>query len=213
MSAGGNKEIWLITYCDMMTLLLAAFIIVVSLTFKRPDKFFPKHESVFSVLQGDSFKGRQTQAIKRESRVFRIIPPSARLAREGSEASPLYTEPTTELTEKIIRSLEVDQLGTLADSYSLRLPLALLFDDQDKLSASGSKVLQTVGRNVLKLHYDIRVQVDDPSHLEKAVVICHYLAKVERIYHPRLSVGVRDNSKSGLGEVWLTFARHLTGEE
>lgn len=209
----GNKEIWLITYCDMMTLLLAAFILVVSMTSKRPDKFFPKREAVFSILHGDSIAGQKTHAVRRDSTVLSIIPPSARLAREGSEMAPLYREPTTELTDKIIRSLEVDKLGTLADSYALRLPFDLLFDEQGNLSASGTRVLQLVGRNVLPLHYDIRVQVEDSAHLSKAVVICHYLARVEKIYHPRLSVGVRAESSTRDGGVWLTFARHLTGQE
>ena len=81
---------------------------------------------------------------------------SSRVAEDGSEMPSLYADPSPNLAAEVLRSLETPVLGTLADSYVMRVPIGLLFTTTAVLTPAGTLLLHAVAQNIRHLPYDLR---------------------------------------------------------
>lgn len=207
MSSGHGCAAWIVTYSDMVTLLMACFIMVITFASKEPEKFSKKRDSVMGGEGGSGSAGEGKQTLDHDTIVWRERPRTARLGEGGSEMPSLHSDPMLETTEDILRRLELPTLGTLADSFTVRLPAALLFRSDGKLSESGLSLTHAIAQKVRQLPYDILVEVDDSQYASRAVTLCQRLMLQEQIYPGRLGVGVRQVAQPWNASVWLTYVR------
>ena len=203
---GGHGGTWIGTYCDMITLLIACFIMIITFASKEKDKM-SKHNG--SIAEGPGGKGVAGQAHKGDERdsLFWRVPPPNRVTTEGSEVAPLYGDVPLEQTADLLRRLEADRSRTLADSYQLQIPLRLLFTPRGDLSPRGTQLLQAIGRTLRPLPFDLHCQVDDARHLPRAIDLAFSFAQKEGVHPGRLGVGVCGSAEPWKESVWFTFAR------
>src|SRR5690349_1392127 len=104
-----RKNTWLITYCDMVTLLMAFFLCVLT----------------FSSAAGLRKRG----GLERDSVVWR---PRFRQAPAATVESA-YREPSPETSDHILHALEESASAGPSDNFAIRLPLSLLFENGEQL--------------------------------------------------------------------------------
>jgi len=198
---------WIITYCDMVTLLIACFICIITFASSEKEKYGRKRDSLLFGTGGIGIAGPPADGQDLDSVVHRERPLSARLGQNGSEVLPLHSSPGLEAAAEAIRQLEGPVLGTLQDSYSLQLSLKLLLGPDNKLTDVGRGILQAIAANVRNLPYDIYFQVADSEALPKAVLFTTFLGTQQGIPPGRMGIGVRPGGSSSPDSVWLFFSR------
>ncbi len=206
---GGHGGNWLVTYCDMITLLIAFFICIV--TFAAKDSGNQQHprkrDALIDGPGGTGVAGDKQAGPNCESIVWRQLPISARSERPGAAQAPLYSDPELEATAQALHLLETSAAGTLADSYAMRVPLSTMFTDDGKLSESGADLLGVVANSLRRLPYDIHVQADDPKNVPRAVAIARHLMSRGGLAAHRLGVGSRPPSDPATPSVCFLYAQ------
>jgi hypothetical protein len=206
-SAGGHGGGWLVTYCDMVTLLMACFIMVITFGNKEQDKFSPQQRSLVGGKGGSGSAGPDKRALDRAAVVWRLRSPLARISEDGSEMPSLYADPSPELAANVLQLLDTTSIGTLADSYRMRIPSGLLFDGEGHLTPAAVQLLHAIARNLRHLPYDINFLVDDARTAPQAVGLCLHMAQHEGFHPGRLGVGVRPSPEPWKPSVWFVFVR------
>ncbi len=205
---GGHGTTWIVTYSDMVTLLIACFIMIITFSSKETEKYGKKRDSVLYGAGGTGAAGANQDGLDLDAVVWRTRPPLARLGQGGSEMPPLYSDPALSSPADMLHSLETTKIGTLLDSYAMRVPLAMLFQSDGRLSPPGAWILHAVANNVRSLPYDIQVQVEDPGHVAKAVTLAQHFARQEAIHPGRVGVGLRESGDPLKTSVWFVYVRH-----
>jgi hypothetical protein len=206
-AAGGHGGGWLVTYCDMVTLLMACFIMVITFGNKEPEKYTRNLGSLIRGEGGSGSAGPNKKAIERASVVWRLASPMGRLAEDGSEMPSLYADPSLDVTAEVLNRLDAPVVGTLADSYRMRVPSGLLFDGAGHLTPAALHLLHVIAQNLRTLPYDIRFLVDDARTVTQAIALCQRMAEHESIHPGRLGVGVRSTPEPWNPSVWVVFVR------
>jgi hypothetical protein len=92
----------------------------------------------------------------------------------------------------------------------MRLSLAIMLDDDNRLASTGRQILQAIGRNFRFLPYDILIQVDGPANLSKGVTMARFLAR-QGVEPGRIGTGLHPGPNHVVSSVWLVFARRPKG--
>src|SRR5581483_5300148 len=203
----GHGGSWIITYCDMITLLIACFICIITFASSEKEKYNKKRDSLLFGAGGVGIAGGMAESMELDSMVARQRPLAARLGTQGSEVLPMHDNPGMDAAAEVIRQLEVPIPGTLQDSYSMQLPMRLLLGPDNKVTEVGTGILRSIADNVRHLPYDLYFQVEDPAALTKAVTLTAYLGQRESIPPGRLGIGLRTAANSSADSIWLFFAR------
>lgn len=178
-----RKNTWIVTYSDMVTLLMAFFLCVLT----------------FSSLAGLHKRG----GLVRDSIVWR-----PRL-RPAAAMEPMYRDPSREMTEHILQALEGAAGEPSSDNFAVRLPLSLLFEKGEQFSSSGMRLLHALAVNLRDLPYDLQFQVSDAGDTPRAVLLCHFLLSREKFEPGRLAVGARPPRDDERDFVWLILSRQF----
>jgi hypothetical protein len=205
--AGGHGGNWLVTYCDMITLLIAFFICI--LTFASKESGTEKHpklrDSILYGPGGSGVAGAPHKGADQDSLVWRQVLISAHQGPPGSRIPPLYSDPSSDRTAEVLGLLDQATLGNMSDSFKLRLPLAAFFDDKKKLQPTGQQLLRSLAANLRRLPFDIYVQVDERQYLDRAIAIARHLRNQEGIEPDRIAAGVCQEPAQWRAFVWFTF--------
>lgn len=151
--------------------------------------------------------GNDPGALEQNAVVWRTMPRRARIGQAGAEMPNQFSDPDPSQTAAVLKQLEEPPLGSLADSYSTRVPMNLLFGSDGRMTESGKSYLHMIAENLRHLPYDIQLQVDDTRNLTKAIQISTYLSQREAIHPGRTGVGVRAPVGALAGSFFLTFVR------
>ncbi len=207
---GGHGGSWIVTYSDMVTLLMAFFICIITFSSKETEKYSTKKDSLIGNAGGSGVASSSAKGtLEQDSIVWRLRVRQARASESGAEMSPLYQDPSVETTARILRVLEGAALGRLRDNLAVRLPRSLLFEKGDRLSSSGVRLLHAVAVNLRDLPYDLQFQVGHTEHVAQAVRLCTYLASQESYEPARLAVGGRPPTSGDGDSIWLVLARQF----
>jgi hypothetical protein len=186
---GGHGSGWIVTYSDMVTLLMTMFIVIVTFGGKE-GKGTKKYDSLLGGKSGTGATGPSSGKEADLRAVLLRFTPLGRTVVRGSENAPLYVDPANDWTDSALRALDGPELGTMADNYTLRVPLSFLFTSPDRLSSSGKHLLDLIARNVRSLPYDLQIQVTDPRHTAQATRVSHYLFQFAAFIPGRLGVAL-----------------------
>jgi hypothetical protein len=204
---GGHGGSWIVTYSDMITLLMALFICIITFSSKEPEKYGKKRDSVLHGLGGDGSAGQTASGLDKDGYVWRQRPLSARLGLPGSEMPPTYSDPSQEATAEVLRSLEGPTLGRLGDRFALEASLDSLFESDKRLSPSGKLLLQALGRSLRSLPYEIYFEMSDARYVAQGVVMAQFVVENAAIHPSRLGVGIRAGGEPWRGSVAMVLAR------
>jgi chemotaxis protein MotB len=204
---GGHGGSWIVTYCDMITLLIAFFICI--LTFASKESGKEKHpklrDSILYGPGGTGVAGAGHKGSEQDSIVWRQVLVSAHQGPPGSRIPPLYSDPSTDRTTEVLNLLDQSTLGNLSDSFRLRLPLGLFFDDKKNLQPTGRQLLGSLAANLRRLPFDIRIQVDERQYLDRVIAMAQYLTNQQGIEADRIGAGVCLEPAQWKASIWFTF--------
>lgn len=206
--AHGHGGGWLVTYCDMITLLMALFICIV--TFGAKDKNSPtprKQDSAIAGPGGAGVHGAARTSADNDSLVWRQLPRLQSPATSASEMPPLYSDPTHDIAESVLRALEGPTKGETGNDFAMRVPLAMLFAGDGRLSPTGQQLLGVVARNLGPLPYEIVLQVDGAADLARGMRVCQHLINREGLPPSRLAVGLRTTPPARTDAVWFRYVK------
>jgi flagellar motor protein MotB len=207
---GGHGGGWIVTYSDMVTLLMTFFICIITFGTRETENYIPSKGTLVGTADGSGVMGAIAKtSLQRDAVVWRPRYQHARLSANGSEIAPMYKDPSPETAASILRALEDAAAGRLSDDFVIRLPLALLFEKEDRLSASGVRVLHAIAVNLRELPYDLRFQVGRDEDIARAVKICGLFMMCERYEPARLAVGTRPATGGDSESLWLVLARQF----
>ncbi|MGH7226748.1 MAG: hypothetical protein ACRELF_26325, partial [Gemmataceae bacterium] len=96
-----------------------------------------------------------------------------------------------------------------ADNFAIRLPLNLLFDNDEQLSSSGKRLLHALAGNLRDLSWGLQFQVGHADDTPRAVQLCHFLLSREGYEPARLAVGARPTRRGERDFVWLVLCRQF----
>ncbi|HWG43746.1 MAG TPA: flagellar motor protein MotB [Gemmataceae bacterium] len=201
---------WIITYSDMVTLLMACFICIITFSSQESEKFAAKKNSLLEGTGGRGIVGEiEKNRLERASVVWRLRMRQAHGSESGAEMAPMYQNPSANTSAQILRALENAIPGRLSDNFTIHLPRSLLFEKADRLSASGVRLLHVLAVNLHDLPYDLQFQVAQSDDIAQAVKLCGYLATREGYEPARLAVGSRPAVVGEDNSIWLVLARQF----
>jgi chemotaxis protein MotB len=186
---GGHGAKWIVTYSDMITLLMTLFIVIVTFGSKEQDKGVKKLDSVVGGQGGTGVAGPTGQGIGRDSVMVRMSP-LGRMVYSGSQTPPSYSDPSTQPVGTALKALKEAPLGHLSDNFAFRVPSSFLFDTAGKLSPSGTTFLRSMANAVRRLPFDVQVRVGSKSRAAAAAKVVQYLFADASLFPGRLGVGI-----------------------
>lgn len=151
------------------------------------------------VMSFSSFTASKRDGLERNSVVWR-----PRL-RSASAVESSYREPAGETTERILQALESAAGAPSPDTFAIRLPLELLFENEERLSSSGARLLHALADNLRDRPWDLQFQVSHLEETPRAVQLCHFLMSQEGYEPARLAVGARSPREGEGAFVWLVL--------
>jgi chemotaxis protein MotB len=185
----GHGGRWIVTYSDMITLLMTLFIVIVTFGSREQDRGSKKLDSVVGGMGGTGAAGPTGQGIGRDSVMVRMSP-LGRTVYSGSQTPPMYADPANEAAGAALKALKETPLGKLADNFAFHVPFDFMFDSTGKLSASGTTFLRTVASSVRQLPFEIQVRVGNKSRAMAAAKVVQYLFTGASLFPGRLGVAI-----------------------
>ncbi len=186
---GGHGAKWIVTYSDMITLLMTLFIVIVTFGSKEQDRGSKKLDSVAGGMGGTGAAGPTGQGIGRDSVMVRMSP-LGRMVYSGSQTPPQYADPSSDPAGAALKALKEAPLGQLSDNFAFRVPWSFMFDTAGKLSPSGMTLLRSVASAVRRLPFDVQVRVGKRSQTPAAAKVAQYLFSEASLFPGRLGVAV-----------------------
>lgn len=193
---GGHGASWIVTYSDMITLLMTLFIVIVTFGSRSQDRAGKKNDSLVGGKGGSGaasltpFGGDKTAVLLRVTALGRSV-------IHGSESAPTYSDLSSEPVESVLSALKEAPPGRLSDNFCLRVSGDFLFADGDRLSESGARALGSIASAVRQLPYDIQIQVNSQERLPRASRVMQYLFQMANIHPGRIGIGVRPTDGDG----------------
>jgi chemotaxis protein MotB len=204
---GGGHGGWIVTYSDMITLLMTMFIVIVTFGSKDKDNYSKKNDSLVGGKGGSGATGDNARGADRSSVLVRVSP-LGRAVLHGSEIPPIYSDPTADPIESVMKTLTDAPPGKLSDNFQMRVPIAFLFGNGDSLSEPGMRALGNLAHAISDLPYDLQIQVEDTTRFPQACRITQFLFQGCAIHPSRLGIAVRPGEHSSQGVFWLLLVRN-----
>src|SRR5437879_5595313 len=122
---GGHGASWIVTYSDMITLLMTLFIVIVTFGSKQTERFSKKNDSIVGGKGGTGAVGPTALGTDRTAVLIRVSQLGSPVVH-GSEVPPLYSDPSSDPVESVLNGFTKTPPGGLGDNYRLRVPTAFL---------------------------------------------------------------------------------------
>jgi len=150
---------WMLTYSDVITLLLTFFVLLMTFSTSEEEKF-GKLASGFSLISGAGgvLPGASDETnLEPQQRRLR----AGRLTREGAETPPIYGE--SPISSGGGADVDIDRLPELTDAFVIRIPLKALFASNGELSPEGKVALEHVVKLIKGRPYNVTVRARGAS--------------------------------------------------
>lgn len=208
---GASNDRWLVTYADMLTLLLALFIIMYSISKADVQRFKRFQQGLQKAFHIDVLQSQDAIKLSDAGAIVQQEPPPAGSA-EASLGSALASSSTEEevaarLRRDVAGLVPVGAQGNIAvdvrpDGLVVSIYGALLFDaGRTDLRPDGQRILGKLAEAIRPLPYDVRVEghtdnvQPDPGpypsnwdlSVSRALVVTRYLIDDARFRPSRLS--------------------------
>ena len=203
---GGHGGNWIVTYADMITLLMAGFIVIVTFASRETDKLSPRNDSAIGTQGGTGVAGMLRKGPDKDQVVVRRAPMTGNAFDRGSEMPAAYSDSPIEVTKSVQSYLDQNPPGRLSDNFEIALPMGLMFEGNGNLSQAGMVRLQQVAQQIRMLPFEVLIQVGNSREIPQAIRVYEYLFQTCEVSPLRLGTGLKAE-RDGEGMLWLLL-RH-----
>lgn len=204
-SSSDDVPAWIVTYSDMVTLLMTFFILIVTYASREPESLQQMLTSIVGGKKGTGAAGPITAEREKQQIVVRLTPLHGQPLKRGAEIPPTYSEQDLSLKDAVHKNVE-EEIGTLQDSYELQLSKRTLFTHEG-ISNTGHATLTGICKQMATLPYAIQVQVDDSADIPRASLVYQFLFVQGGIDPRRLSIAANSQAVTAGDTVRLVFQR------
>ncbi len=125
---------WLMTFSDVITLLMTFFILLLTFATSEPESFDRVQVSLFGGGGATGIAGDRTSSMDHDALLMRERARSGRITTRGSEMPPIQSDPVYESIANGIAGLEDDEKRELATQHAILVPLTLLIDSNGEVT-------------------------------------------------------------------------------
>ena len=198
---------WLMTFSDVITLLMTFFILLLTFATSEPERFERMQVAMFSGGGAIGIAGDAHSALDRDSIVFRERPRSGRISTRGSEMPPIHSDPVDSSLANGIAGLEKDEQRELSTNHELTVPMHLFFNAAGEISIQGQVFARMLARQLRNQPLDVTFGAPRED-MGKAQLLAAHLYEEYAIQPGRIGVGHNRSPKNlpGTMQVRLTLA-------
>ena len=205
---GGHGGNWIVTYADMITLLMAGFIVIVTFGSRESDQNIKREDSISGGKGSKKVVGTPRKGVANDSVAIRSAQGMGDPFGQGSRTPPMYAESPQEVL-KNIQAAQDENPGKLSDSFEISYPLGFVFESGVTFSQGGQTQLLRIAKQMKNLPFDMLVLVGDQEEMPQAVAIYRFLFQRCEIVPSRLGLGLKPDTVQR-GRVWLILRRQPT---
>jgi hypothetical protein len=204
-AAGGHGGNWLVTYCDMITLLIAFFICILTFSSKENGKLScPKLRD--SIIYGPGGTGAiGPKNTNTDSIVWRQVLASVNPQSLGSRSAPAYSDPQSTSNEQVLDLLDHSTETPLDDSFAIRVPLTVIMTDARTFSPAGKRLLGNIAFGLRQFPFDLIIQIDDRDVFPSAFLLAKRLTEIAEVPPSRAGISLRENGSRQKDSVRFLF--------
>ena len=189
---------WVMTFSDVITLLMTFFILLLTFASSTPEKFEQVKVSMFAGGGATGIVGTKDTGMERDSVLMRERSKAGRLTTRGSEMPPLEADAAISSLGKGIAGLEDAEKRKLSTQHAFTVPLSLFVDSEGKVTSIGKQHLHMVARHMRKKPIKLSCFVGNETDLVRAQALSQSLFEEERIAPGQLALGM-DNKYANRG--------------
>lgn len=204
-SSGASVPKWLLTYNDVITLLLTFFILLWTFSTQEPEVFEQMMLSVFGDGNSDGVAGKKEDALDRLSITVRERAMVSRLTSHGSVDPPIYTDIERNGIKKALKSLE--ERSDLAQYQRVTFSAArsTVFESNGDLSQLGKYQARTLAKQLVSQNLRLQILVaDESSSAVAAVKMAEQMTIAFGVPLGRIAVGASSAADSSVVKFTLT---------
>jgi chemotaxis protein MotB len=202
---GGHGDKWLVTYCDMITLLIAFFICI--LTFASSENGNKSHSRMRdSVIYGPGGSGALgSKGADADSVVWRQVLASVSFYGVGSSSAPSYSDPHMKVNEQVLDMLDHSAKTIFDENFSFRVPLSVFMKDANTFSPAGRRLLGNIAFGLRQFPFDLIIQIEDPDLFPIAFRLSKHLTELAGCPPSRTGISLLDHGTRQRNSVRFMF--------
>ena len=182
---------WLMTFSDVITLLMTFFILLLTFATSEPEKFERMQVAMFGGGGATGVAGEPHGPLEKDSVLSRVRPRSGRMTVRGSEMPPIDSDPSYSSLAKGLAGLEESERRQPSMSHAIQMPLKLLLAEDDSISALGRQRMRMIARHLRKDPFQLSIQVATTEDITQAVALALHLVREEAIPAQKIDVALR----------------------
>jgi flagellar motor protein MotB len=186
---GDDIPSWVMTFSDVITLLMTFFILLLTFATNEPETFDRMQVALFGGGGASGIAG-ETEGMDNDAVLMRERSRAGRLSKHGSEMPPIHTDPALESLADGIAGLEKDEERVLATAHRLQMPLSNLVSAEGQLTSVGQQHLRMLAVQMRKRPLELQIVVSDEDRLTDALAIAEHLSVQERLPEASIAAGV-----------------------
>ena len=159
---------WVMTFSDVITLLMTFFILLLTFASNESETFERMQVSMFGGGGATGFVGT-AEGMDQNALQMRQRSRAGRIAPDGSEMPPIYSDPALSTLDKGISGLQEEEQRVLSTEHDIRQSLDKMVDAKGNLTNLGKQQLKLLSRQMrkrpLRLEFVVHKQEDIPSAL------------------------------------------------
>lgn len=203
--AGAHGGKWLITYCDMVTLLITFFICILTFASKENGSkpYARQRDSLIYGTGGSGAVG--DKSANADAVVWRQVLSSVSLQSNGSSSAPQFSEPQLQGTDKVFDLLDKSGDTILDENFSFHVPLIVLMSDAKTFSPSGQRLLGNIAFGLRQYSFDLIIQIDHPDVFPIAFLLSKKLTDLAGCPPSRTGISLLENGARKRDSVRFMF--------
>lgn len=174
-----DVPVWLMTYSDVITLLMTFFILLMTFSTSEPETFERMQKSMFGGGGASGIAGPTGEPIDKEAVLLRVRPRSARLSTRGTSMPPIEDDPAQRTLDKGLESLADED--SLIKEDAIHLPITMILDQQLNPTEFGKSFLHKIAVQAKKTRSEIRLASALPDNVDTLVKVTDYLHLDEQV--------------------------------
>ncbi len=202
---------WLMTFSDVITLLMTFFILLLTFATNEPETFERIQVSMFGGGGATGMAAEAQGPLDHDALLLRERQRSGRITQVGSEMPPIHSDAVDESLSKGIAGLEDNEMRELSTKHGVMIPWSLFMTSDGAITPLGRQHLKMLAKHMRRQPIDADFLVADTSQFAQAQQLASYLFEGEAIQPGRLGVGF-DPENPDKSRFTIVLTRPLTGK-